>query len=275
VNTKKIIALIVVFSLLLGSQVVANSKEMLLLLPGFPGNSKQAQPYLDKIFRHIEKKLKWENNSLSGAYIPDGKLGSAKIAEKKPYMALIGPSIYVANYKNLKMKIIAKVEANGRGDEIYSIVTRKDGPSTLQELEGKNVEGCVTHDEKYVYKVILDNLVNIGSYKLTSQKKPLKTLRNLIRGKTDAAIIDQTVKEHLNELPFAKDIKIIYTSKKVPAPVVVVMGEGKKHINDLKKALIGLCKNKEGSKLCKTLTISSIKEANEKDYKILIKSYNR
>jgi ABC-type phosphate/phosphonate transport system substrate-binding protein len=272
----RILGFTIIFTLaLLTGAVLASEKEMLLCLPGFPGTEAQAQPYVDKMLRHLEIKLKLEEKSMSGVYIPDGGAAVSRLAGERPEIALVGPSVYVSQKAALGMKVIAKIEVNGRGQETYSIVTKEDGPESLAELPGKTMEGAVVHDAKYVYNVLLDRKLADGQLTLKSEKRPQRALRNVARGDADAAIVDQSVLQHMNELPFAADLKVIYTSKPVPAPAVVVMGEGAKNADKLKGALVGMCGRPDGAELCKTLTISSIKAASDDDYKNLLKDYNR
>jgi hypothetical protein len=181
----------------------------------------------------------------------------------------------VGEQKTLGLKVIAKIEVNGRSEEIYSVVTRKDGPSTLSELVGKKVEGAVVHNEKYVYNVLLDQELKPGQLTLESQKRPLKSLRNVVRKKSAAAIVDQSVVDHLGELPFANEIQVIYATKPVPSALVVVMGDGKKQTAKLKSMLVGMCKQPDGRELCQTLTISAIKASSNAGCKKLLTRYNR
>ncbi len=273
--SKKVILIgfVGILSVLLAGVGLADSKKMLFCLPGFPGSQVQAQPFVDKMLRHLESKLAWSPNSLHGIYLPDGEKAVSSLVETKPDVAVVGPSVYAGQQKALGMKVIAKVEVNGRGKETYAVVTGKGGPAKLAELAGKKVEGAVVHDEKYVLNVLFAGKIKPGELTFKSQKRPLKALRNVARGTADAAIVDGSVQAHMSELPFAADLKVIFTSKPVPAPAVVVMGDGLKKAGDLKKVLIGMCGQPDGRELCQTLTISSIKAASDADFKDLVKRY--
>jgi len=254
--------------------VLAGGKDMLLCLPGFPGSSVQAQPYVDKVLRHLESKLGWPALSMRGVYIPDGEKALKKLQAKKPEIALVGPSIYASQHKALKMKVIAQVEVRGQAHQTFSVVTKVGGPKTLAALKGKSLKGSVVHDPKYVHNILLDGKVPDGSIKLESANRPLNALRSVARGQADAAIVSQDVVNHMKELPFASELGVIYTSKPVPPPAIVVMGEGVKHAQKLTKILVGMCKQPGGKDLCKTLTLTSIKAASDKDYSRFISSYN-
>jgi len=270
---KIVLVMATIFGLV--ASVSADVKDMLFCLPGFPGTTSQAQPYIDKMLRHLEGKLALAQGTMTGTYLPDGDKSEKKLAGSKPDLALVGPSILAGSHKAMGMKVIAKVEINGRGQETYSVITAKGGPSSLADLAGKTVSGAVVHDEKYVHNVLLDRKLAAGNLTLMSQKRPLKSLRDVARGKVDAAIVDRSVVDHMSELDFAGDLQVIYTSVPVPAPAVVVMGEGKAHAAKLKSVLVGLCKRADGKDLCKTLTITSINPASDADYKSLYKRYNR
>lgn len=255
--------------------VAAGPKNMLLCLPGFPGTTAQAQPYVDKMLRHLETDLGYESGSMTGAYLPDGSKATAKLKSEKPGFVLMGPSVLAENNKSMTLHIIAKVEANGRGQETYYVVTKKGGPSDLSALVGKTVSGTMVHDEKYVYNVVLDQNLPRGTLTVKSNKRPLKSLRDVVKGNVDAAIVDQSVIDHMKELKFGDQLQVIYTSKPVPAPAVVVLDKNKKYAKKLKKALVGLCQKPSGKDLCKSLTITSIKASSNPEYQGLLKRYNR
>lgn len=267
-----ILAATFAFVLLTGA-VLADAKDMLLCLPGFPGTSVQAQPYIDKVLRHLESKLGWPSLSMHGSYIPDGEQGLKKLQTKKPGIALVGPSIYASLHKKMKMKVIAKVEVSGQSQQTFSVVTKVGGPKTVSELQGKSLKGSVVHDENFVLNILLGGQVPKGKLQLVTAKRPLNALRSVARGQDDAAIVSQDVIQHMKDLPFASELQIIYTSKPVPPPAIVVMGEGLKHAKELANILIGMCKRPDGTELCKTLTLSSIQAASDKDYKDFLSSY--
>ena len=190
-------------------------------------------------------------------------------------MALVGPSILAANHKALGMKVIAKVEVSGRSQEVYSIVAKKGGVSAVAGLAGKKVSGVVVNDERFVVNVLLDRKLAMGSMTLVPQKRPLKSLRDVARGEADAAVVDQSVVDSMKDLPEAADLIVIHTAKAVPAPAIVVMGSGVDDAAALGKALVGMCSRPDGAELCKTLTLTAIKGATDKDYKDLLDRYGR
>lgn len=268
---KKILLLgVVLFSL----PAMAASMDLLLLLPGFPGTSSQAQPYVDKMLRYLEVDLGLEPNSMSGVFVPDGEKVKSKLEQIKPGVALVGPSVYAGNAKKMKMKVVAKVTANGRGEQRFHVVVKRNGIAKIGDLSGA-ISGVVVHDEKYVYNVLLDGQVAKGKLTMKPNKRPLRALRELVNGKVAATIIDDDVKAHMAKLDFAQELEILYSSKPVPAPAVVVLNDGKKHATAIKNALANLCDKPDGKALCKSLTITSIEPASDADYKSLLNRYNR
>jgi hypothetical protein len=110
---------------------------------------------------------------MSGSYLPDGSEAATELAARQPGLALVDPSVYVGTHKSLGMKVIAKVEVSGRGQQTHSVITRIDGPADAAALAGKKVTGPVVHDEKYVVNVLLDKQVPLGSLELVPQQRPL------------------------------------------------------------------------------------------------------
>lgn len=258
---------------LLAGPTTAGERDLLMVLPGFPGTPAQAQPYIDRMLRHLEGKLGWPAGSMTGRYLPDGEEGARDLESAAPGVALVDPSVYAGRHKALGMKVIAKVEVGGRGDELYSVVVKKGGPGSLAELAGKSVAGAVAHDPKYVANVVMGGQVAAADLRCTAEKRPLKALRDVARGTLDAAVVDRSVIEHLSELDFAGELTVLHTSKPVPPPAVVVMGAGLPHAAALAGALVGMCGRPDGAELCKTLTLTAIRAASDADYKPLLQRY--
>jgi ABC-type phosphate/phosphonate transport system substrate-binding protein len=273
-GTRRAVAVSILMLAMAGT-ALGGPRDLLLCLPGFPGTTAQAQPYVDKVMRYLEGKLGWEAGSMKGVYLPDGSEGAARLASDKPGLALIGPSVYASLHKKHGMKVVARVEVNGRGEDTYSVVTATNGPSTLAELAGKTIVGAVLSDPRYVANVLLDAKLEEGNLKLAQENKPLSALRSVARGKADAAIVDQSVIDHMKELDFASSLRVIYTSPAVSAPAVVVMGTDAKQAKAVADVLLGMCDRPDGKELCQTLTISSIKPATDADYAGLLKRYAR
>lgn len=259
----------------IASPALAAVDELLLCLPGFPGNAAQAQPYIDKMLRHLEQKLGRPDGSITGVYLPDEVEADRALAAGKPTVALVGASILAGRHKALGMKVIAKVEVSGRAQETYSVVVKKGGIPSAAGLAGKRVSGVVVNDERFVVNVLLDGKVPMGSLKLAPQKRPLKSLRDVARGESDAAIVDQAAVDAMGELPEAAELVVIHTAKPVPGPAVVVMGGGAADAAALSGALVGMCDRPDGKELCRTLTLTAIRAATDRDYQDLFSRYGR
>ncbi|MBN2714266.1 MAG: PhnD/SsuA/transferrin family substrate-binding protein [Deltaproteobacteria bacterium] len=266
----------VIVALFCASPVPASSSsiDLLLLLPGYPGTSAQAQPYVDRMLRHLEQGLGLAPQSMQGVFISDGSEGAQRLESEKPGIALVGPSVYAKYAKKMKMKVIAKVDANGRGEQTYHVVVAKNGPAAIALLKGI-VTGAVVHDDKYVVNVLFDRKVKASELTFVSNSRPLRALRDVAAGKADAVIVDDETLKYMKDLPFAADLREIYTTRPVPAPAVVVLNQGMKYVPQLKKLLVGLCLNSEGEALCQSLTISAITPATDEDYQPLLRDYNR
>ncbi|MBN2802097.1 MAG: PhnD/SsuA/transferrin family substrate-binding protein [Deltaproteobacteria bacterium] len=271
---KRLIKIFTWMLLLVSIPVMGAKTDLLMLLPGFPGTTEQAQPYVETMLRYIEKDLKLESGTMHGTFISDGTKAEAKLSEVKPGIALLGPSVYAKNSSDKTMKIVAKLFILGQEEQKYYLVTKNDGADSISDFADKTVSGVIVHDEKFVKNVIFDKgAPDSIIYKFN--KRPLKALRDVASGTIDGALIDSATKEHMDTLDFAKDLKIIYTSKPVPPPVIVVLNDSVKDAAKIKKSLTSICKTPEGKKLCNSLTISNIAPASDRDYSELVKKYNR
>lgn len=270
-----LIVLVIALPAMVAAKAGKDPQKILFCLPGFPGTTQQAQPYVDKVLRHVEQELSWDSETLSGTYLTDGAEGVEALHKVRPFLALVGPSIYASQHGALNMSVIGQVEVQGRGEESYSVITRKDGPKTIEELKGKKVLGAVVHDAKFVHNVLWDKKIPVGSATLEATQRPLQALRKVARGQADAAVVDSMVSSGLSDLPMAKDLKIIHTSEPVPAPALVLMAN-KTLALKLQRVFSGLCTDSEhGRELCRNFAISNVRRASKKDYRDLLRRYDR
>jgi len=260
----------VILALLFSSATsLAADKNMIFCLTGFPGTTAQAQQAIDNFLRHVENVLGWPANSASGAFYPDPVQGSSHLKNDSPSLAVVTPDLYLSLHKELKMKIIAKVKAAGRGEEQYSIVVSKAKIKSLAELKGKKVAGAVLYNPTFVTNILFGGEIKASDVTLVNEPRPLSGLRSVNKGEVDAAVVDRSVLAHMASLPFAADLAVIHTSTTLPLPVVVALPGGAKYIGAFKAKMSDLCGAPEGKTVCEAAQLESIEPANESDYKSL------
>ena len=251
----------------------AADADMIFVLTGYPGTTKQAQGHIDRFLRHAEKVLGWKQGSSSGAYYSDPVEGPKHLKSDSPGMAVVTPDIYLKYRKSLKMKIVAKVRAASRGEEQYSVVVKKGTAKSLVDLKGKKVAGMILSDPVFVSSIVFSGKLAASDVEIIHEPRPLSGLRAVNRGKVDAAVVDQAVVKHMKTLSFGADLEVIHTSVKLPPPVVVSFPSGRKNVSNFKSRMSELCGSGEGKEICTSIQLSSIDKASEKDYASIISLY--
>jgi len=270
---RSVIIIVLVFFFAFSLTASAADTDMIFVLTGYPGTTKQAQGHIDRFLRHAEKVLGWKQGSSSGAYYSDPVEGPKHLKSDSPGMAVVTPDIYLKYRKNLKMKIVAKVRAANRGEEQYSVVVKKGTVKSLENLKGKKVAGMILSDPVFVSSIIFSGKLAASDVEVIHQPRPLSGLRAVNRGKVDAAVVDQAVVKHMKTLSFGADLEVIHTSVKLPPPVVVSFPSGRKNVSIFKSRMDKLCGSGEGKQICTSIQLSSIEKASEKDYASILSLY--
>lgn len=262
---------------LLATPALARAQAMVICNVGGPGSTAQAKPVLEKFLRHMEASAGLKKNSLSGSYFTELSDCERYVAEKKPLLGVFELGAYLKQGKAWKLRPLAHM---GKADaRSYHLLVRKGTFTKPAELKGKTLISVVD-DPVYAGKVLLGGKLDpAGDFKkVKTTGRPLKALRNVARGKQDAALVDQMAYEHMGELKLPAELVSIYQSSGLPGLTLAALGVNEKGqdklVGKIIKALPKLCAG-EGKKMCETFQIDAFNKAKPGVYSKLQKTYGK
>lgn len=254
----------------------ARAEALLVCNVGGPGSTAQAQPVLDKFLRHMEKAQGLKAGSMTGQYHTT-LAGCKTYAEKaKPVLGVFNVTSYVQQAANWKLRPVAHM--GGADSKTFHVLVKKGGPTSIDALKGKTLITMVP-DMQFVGRVILGGKLDADKAfsKVKETSRPLKALRNVARGKQDAAIVDHQAYAEMGKIKLPAELVSIHASAGLPGLTLAVIGANAgadKPETKLTKVLAKLCSG-EGQKMCQTFQIKGFKKASPRVYAKLLAQYRK
>ncbi len=229
---------------------------------GGPGSTKQAQPSLDKFLRHLEKSAGLPASSLRGAYHTTAE-GCAKYMDREePAVAVLDLATWLANAKAWGLDPVAHFgEAKG---ERYHLLVKKDaGFHDLDSLRGKALSSQLARDNDFASRIVLGNRVNASEhFSMQQARNTLRAVRAVLRGKSDAALVDHYTWTHIAEIDPGGSLSALFSSEGLPGLTLGSVDSRAPGVTGkIAAALPKLCTG-DGEALCKALQVKSLIAAN-------------
>jgi len=130
-------------------------------------------------------------------------------------------------------------------------------------------------DKRFLERVVAGDSFNLSEFTLVETNRPGLTIKKLLAGDADCALIDDTQFAELSHIPGAEGIRSIWESQTLPPMVVVALpaaprAERKKFRDNFTV----LCKG-EGQSICAEVGILSIEAADAHTYAAVVAAYGR
>jgi ABC-type phosphate/phosphonate transport system substrate-binding protein len=241
------------------------SHSFLICHTGSVATAEEAQPYIDGFGGYLAKQLGWKEGNWSVQF-ENKRTDGVKGLEAGPsaFATLsLGMVLEFGQKYGLKPLVLAKV--NGKTTNRYRILVKKGTFKTLEDLKGKKLVGNLLDDPAFLSKIIFAGKIDAQTHFILKQsKRPLRAIRKVAKGKADAALVDDAQYASLKGLPLFSDLESIFESTPFPNVGMVATNSAKgKDIAVFKRALIKMCSEPEGKKMCETFAVEGFVDAPE------------
>ena len=247
-----IVVLVTAFCLLgPGPATSADVLDFVVIQPGQPGTPQEAQPVMDALAAYIQKKTGFDG-AINGAYF--NQLDSAVdfLHNKRPAWGIVRLGFYSEQSEAFQMTAIAATRPGGYDTDVWRLVVSSGGPGEWKGLEGK-VLGNMLFEKAAAACLLFGLPADRLPFALEGTFQPLRSLRNVIKGKAAGVVLDRSQAEAVKTLPLEKDIKVIHTSADLPASPVVWFGTPAKGTRSLTSVLLSMKEDTDAQALLKLL----------------------
>jgi len=243
--------------------------EILVLKEHGVGSPSLAQPYVDRFMALTAKANDW--SAAKGQYLASRGAAEAFIKDRSPHYAILSLAAFLALRVPYHMEVVGRVASKLAGGEQYFIVSKS--AQDLAGCKGHKLASDHFTDARFIERVVARREFKLADFQLVTNQRPLQSLRQVLGGETDCALLDDAQLEELKHLEGSQAVKVVWTSAKLPPMAVVAFpaappAEKKK----FRETLVSVCEG-DGSPVCAEVGIHALAPASGSDYADVVSAY--
>jgi ABC-type amino acid transport substrate-binding protein len=245
--------------------------EILVLKERGVGSPSLAQPYVDRFVGLAAEDNGW--SAAKGQYLANRGAAEAFIKARSPHYGILSLAAFLALRVPHHLEVIGRVGSTLAGGQQYFIVSKS--ASDLAGCKGKELASDHFTDPRFIERVVARREFKLADFKLMKNQRPLQSLRQVLSGEADCALLDDAQLAELEHLQGSDAVKIVWKSKQLPPMAVVAFpaappAEKKK----FREKLTVVCEG-DGNTACAEVGIDTLAPAGASDYAEVVSAYGR
>jgi len=252
-----------------GNTLAGDKVRVLVFLENGIGSAAQAQPHIDALMQVAARKAGW--SGAEGKYTTRRKSANKYIDAKHPQFGIMSLGAFLALRKPRQLEIIGMADVAATGGSQYHLISKT--ASGVSGCKGKTLATNHAIDPRFIDTVVAAGSFKLGDFALLATRRPVQTIKKVIKGKADCALIDDAQYAELNHIDGSQGIKSVWKSGILPPmPVVSFSGATAAERAKFKATLVSLCSG-AGKTTCDKVGIRSFKPADQSSYAQIIAVY--
>jgi hypothetical protein len=249
----------------------ADAIEILVLKEHGVGSPSLAQPYVDRFVALAAEDNGW--SAAKGQYLSSRTAAEAFIKAQTPHYGILSLAAFLALRQTHPMEVVGRVASSLAGGEQYFVISR-----SARELAGcKNRLFASDHfaDPRFVERVVARGAFKLVQFKVVKNQRPLQSLRQVLNGQADCALLDDAQLAELRHLPGSDQVKTVWKRAKLPPMAVVAFPTAPAaERKAFRENLSSVCEG-DGKTACAEVGIHALEPASAKDYAEVVAAYGR
>jgi hypothetical protein len=235
------------------------------------GSASLAQPYLDRISAIAAAQNNW--GAAHGQYCTNRETAEAYVRSQAPHYGILSLPAFLAMRKSYHLEVIGSAAVSLVGGRRYYIVT-KTAPN-LDGCRGNRLATNHADDRRFLEHVVAQGSFKLSEFTLVETTRPMLTIKKLLTGDAECALIDDAQFAELSHIPGAEGARSVWESQKLPPMVVVAFPAAPRaERKEFQRTLTSLCKG-EGQSVCAGVGILSIESADDHTYASVVSRYEQ
>ena len=264
-------AALLLTSLIAPAAHAGGDMKILVLKEHGVGSASAAQAYVDKLVSAVAKKNGWA--TATGKYTTKRSSALSWISANKPGFGILTLPAYLAMRTSHDLTVVGQAVVKSAGGRQYFLISKTQGD--LAGCKGKTVASDHFDDLVFVDKVIGGSDFSSADFQVVKTRRPVQTLKTVIRGEAECALVDDAQMDSLAKLEGGAAVKKVWSSKKLPPMVVVAFGTTPKaERTTFKNNLLQVCMG-AGKAACDEAGISALRPSGDTAYAALTRSYGK
>ena len=245
--------------------------EILVVKEHGVGSPSLAQPYVDRFVALAAEDNGW--SAATGQYLSSRSAAETFIKDRSPHYGILSLATFLALRERYQMQVLGRVASTLAGGEQYFIVSK-----TARDLAGcKGHELASDHfgDPRFIEKVVARGDFKLADFQLVKNRRPLQSLRQVLSGEADCALLDDAQLAELQHLEGADGVKTVWKSKKLPPMAVVAFASAPMpERKTFKENLSSICAGRQNT-ACAEVGIHALAPARMSEYAEVMALYGR
>ncbi len=235
------------------------------------GSPTLAQPYVERFVAIAAQQNGWPG--AKGEYFTSRSVAEASIAAHPPHYGIFSLAAFLEMREKYKLEVVGRVVSSLVGGQQYFVVSRS--ASNLAGCKGKKLASDHTDDPRFVERVVARGAFKLSDFTLVQNQRPLLSLKQVLTGAADCALIDDAQLAELGHLEGGSDVKVVWSSKELPAMTVVAFPAAPTaERRRFQETLGGVCDG-DGQTACEEVGIRDLEKASPRDYAEVLAAYGR
>lgn len=229
------------------------------------------QPYLDRFVALAAGQNEW--NEAKGMYYTNRSGAESYIQEQKPHYGILSLAAFLALRDKYHLQVIGQVAVSMVGGKQYYVISKR--AKDLADCKGKSLATDHADDVRFIEKVVAGGKFKLADFKVVQTQRPLQTIKKVIAGDTDCALVDDAQLAELSHIEGADGVRPVWSSAELPPMVVVAFPtapaqERARFQENLEK----VCDD-DGKGACAEVGIESLRSAGATDYAAVVGAYGK
>jgi hypothetical protein len=235
------------------------------------GNASMAQPYLDQMVAIAAAQNNW--GAAHGRYFTSRSAAESFIHSQVPHYGILSLPAFLAMRQTYRLEVVGTVEVSTGGGQQYHVVSRD--AATLDACRGRTLATNHADDLRFLNRVVLGGSSTLADFSVVETQRPLLTIKKLLSGEAECALIDDAQLAELHHIDGAAGIRSVWDSQKLPPMVVVAFPVAShREREEFLRNLPHLCDG-DGRSVCAAVGMISLKPATDSPYAAVVAAYGR
>lgn len=205
--------------------LAAAAVTLVFCAPGYPGESGDAQPYVDQFAQALAADAGWPRGSLAAVYDPTESGGLARLEKPDAGLAFVPYPFFVAHAARLHLAPLAEADVTDSGPrERWTLIAKRGAVRGPASLSGFTLLSTAGYAPTFIRSSALGQWALPPDVRIEATGQVLSALRRAAAGEAVAVLLDRTGSAALSSLPFAGDLEAVVQSPQLPVAVLTVVG---------------------------------------------------
>ncbi|WP_034632939.1 PhnD/SsuA/transferrin family substrate-binding protein [Maridesulfovibrio bastinii] len=218
---------------LFAGQAAASANSFVVVQPGEPGTTAEAQPVMDELARYLSEKT---GKHITGKYFNELSSAITWIKNNHPAWGIVDLVFYKVYGNRFALESIASTLPSGNDFDQWRLLVPASGPDSPAELTGP-VYGSMFYTPEAA-KILFSPSAVPEKFNAEGTPKVLRWLRRTAGGRAAGVCLNRLQFSVAEALPSFSKLKVVYTSQKLENSPVVSFGKKSSTVDKISDVLL-------------------------------------